>query len=251
MNWLTTNIIATFLLPPLSLLLLFALGMVLSRHRPRTARMLQWTAFVLLWLSATPFIAEGGLHLLEQHTSPWKPGAGQAEAIVILGSGSYFNAPEYGGEDTVSELVLPRLRYGARLQRATGKPVLVCGGRPHGSRLSEAQQMRTVLQQDFGVPVRWTENTSRNTGENARHAYRLLHRHGIGRIYLVTHAWHMPRAAASFRRAGFEVVEAPTAFTTRKRVNLLAFLPRARSLLDSSILLHESIGLAWYRVNGD
>jgi len=64
----------------------------------------------------------------------------------------------------------------------------------------------------------------------------------------VTHAWHMPRSAEVFRRAGFEVVEAPTAFTTRYRIDLLAFLPRAESLQDSKFFVHEVIGLLWYRV---
>ena len=71
---------------------------------------------------------------------------------------------------------------------------------------------------------------------------------GIKKIYLITHAWHMPRAADVFRRAGFEVVEAPTAFTTRYQTDLLAFLPRADSLMDSKIFVHEVIGLLFYRV---
>jgi uncharacterized SAM-binding protein YcdF (DUF218 family) len=58
----------------------------------------------------------------------------------------------------------------------------------------------------------------------------------------------MPRAADIFRRAGFEVVEAPTAFTTRYRTDLLTFLPRASAMYESKIFVHEVIGLAWYRL---
>jgi uncharacterized SAM-binding protein YcdF (DUF218 family) len=58
----------------------------------------------------------------------------------------------------------------------------------------------------------------------------------------------MPRAAAAFRRAGFEVIEAPTAFTTRYRTGLLTFLPRADSLQGSKVFIHEIIGLLWYRL---
>ena len=57
----------------------------------------------------------------------------------------------------------------------------------------------------------------------------------------------MPRSADMFRRV-FEVVEAPTAYTTRYRTDLLTFLPRAESLRDSEIFMHEIIGLLWYRV---
>ena len=137
---------------------------------------------------------------------------------------------------------------GAKLQRETGKPILVTGGKPLGNHLPEAQQMRAVLEQDFRVPVRWTEEASDNTFENAHHSFRMLQAQGVRRIYLVTHAWHMPRAADVFRRAGFEVVEAPTAFTTRYQTDVLALLPRAEALRDSKIFMHEVIGLVWYRL---
>jgi uncharacterized SAM-binding protein YcdF (DUF218 family) len=61
----------------------------------------------------------------------------------------------------------------------------------------------------------------------------------------------MPRAAAIFRKVGFEVVEAPTAFTTRYEIKLLAFLPRSESLQDTKIFVHEVIGLVWYQLKSN
>ena len=253
MSWFITNFIASFLLPPLSLLLLLALGIILLYRRNKLAKTLILASFGLLWVASTPYFAEGALHLLEAQATPLNIGRpnGQpqaADAIVILGGGTCFHAPEYAGQDTIADTALVRLRYGAKLQRETGKPILVTGGKPLGNSVSEAQQMRISLEQDFHVPVRWTEDESDNTFENAYHSFRILQQAGIRRIYLVTHAWHMPRAAAVFRRAGFEVIEAPTAFTTRYRTDLLTFLPRAESLKDSKIFIHEVIGLLWYRV---
>jgi len=248
MSWFLTNLIAAFLLPPFSLLLLFALAIVLLHRRRKLANKLILAAFGLLWIASTPFFAEGALHLLEARTAPVDIGHQNADAIVILGGGTYFHAPEYAGLDTVGEDTLMRLRYGAQLQRKTGKPILATGGKPLGNSVSEARLMRDVLEQDFHVPVRWTENESDNTFENARNSFRILQQAGIHKIYLVTHAWHMPRAAGVFRRAGFEVVEAPTAFTTRYRTDLLSFLPRASSLYDSEIFVHEIIGMLWYRL---
>jgi uncharacterized SAM-binding protein YcdF (DUF218 family) len=105
-----------------------------------------------------------------------------------------------------------------------------------------------VLEKEFNVPVRWTEDTSDNTFENARNSYQLLQKTGIKRIYLVTHAWHMPRSVMVFQAAGFDVVPAPTAFTTHYQTNLLSFIPDAESLDDSRIFMHELIGLLWYRL---
>jgi uncharacterized SAM-binding protein YcdF (DUF218 family) len=248
MSWFITNLIATFLLPPLSFLLLLAFGIILPYRRRKLAKPLILSAFGLLWIASTPYFAEGALHLLEEHTAVLDSSHQNADAIVILGGGTYFHAPEYAGQDTIADATLVRLRYGAKLQRETGKPILVAGGKPLGNSTSEAQQMRTVLEQDFQVHVRWTEDESENTLENASQSFLIMQTAGIRRIYLVTHAWHMPRSAEVFRHAGFEVVEAPTAFTTRYQTDLLAFLPQAKSLHDSKIFVREVIGLLWYRV---
>lgn len=247
MSWLVTNFIATFLLPPLNLLLPAALGLWLWHRRPVIARVLLSAAFALLWLLSTPLVSDGLLHALEGPPQALDTKQEKAEAIVVLGGGTYFFAPEFGG-DTSGTNTLVRLRYGAKLQRETGLPLLVTAGRPLGNDESEAAQMKRVLEQEFNVPVRWTEEASNTTYENARLSHELLAKEGVQRIYLVTHAWHMPRASRVFRKAGFEVVPAPTAFTTAYQTDLLSFLPSADALNSSRIFMHELIGILWYRI---
>lgn len=248
MSWFFTNLVSAFLLPPLNLLLLALAGLFLGRSRPRLGRTLLVGSLGLLWLCSTPYVSDGALHLLEAQVKVADLKNQPADAIVVLGGGSYFYAPEYGGIDTVKAQTLMRLRYAAKLQRETGKPILVTGGKPLGNSTSEAQQMKFVLEKDFNVPVQWTEDASDNTLENARYSYQVLQKAGIKRIYLVTHAWHMPRSVKMFQAAGFEVVPAPTAFTTRYQTDLLTFIPNAESLHHSSIFMHELIGLLWYRL---
>ena len=142
MSWFITNLISAFLLPPFNLLIIAAVGLWLWQRRPRIARFLLTVSIALLWLLSTPFVAAMLLHQLEG--KPLTVDLNQAEAIVVLGGGTYFNAPEYG-TDTVSEASLLRLRYAAKLYRDTGKPILVSGGNPLGNALSEAQQMKRVL----------------------------------------------------------------------------------------------------------
>ena len=247
MSWFVTNLISAFLLPPFNLLFVALVGLFIARSYPRFGHTLLIGSFTLLWLCATPYFTEGALHLLEGQIKPVDVQAQPADAIVVLGGGTYFHAPEYG-VDTVGDGTLARLRYAAKLQRETDKPVLVTGGKPLGNDLSEAQQMKLVLEQEFKVPVRWTEDASENTLENARHSYQLLQKSGIKRIYLVTHAWHMPRSILAFQSAGFDVVPAPTAFTTRYRTDLLSFIPNAGALSGNRTFMHEIIGLLWYRL---
>lgn len=245
MSWFLTNLVSAFLLPPLNLLLVAALGLLLWKKRPRIARILLTASIALLWLLSTPFCAEMLLQQLEG--KPYNVDLRPAQAIVVLGGGTYFHAPEYGG-DTISDASLQRVRYAAKLYRDNGLPILVSGGKPLGNTLSEAQQMKRVLVEEFQVPVMWTEDASDNTQKNALASRRLLARSSINRIALVTHAWHMPRAAAAFKAAGFEVIPAPTAYTTRYQLDLLAFIPNAGALHDSKIFMHEVIGIFWYRL---
>jgi uncharacterized SAM-binding protein YcdF (DUF218 family) len=247
MSWFITNLISAFLLPPLNLLLIGLIGLWLWHKRPLLARSLVSLSLVLLWLLSTPYIAESLLQSLEG--KPYVNGTHvpKSGAIVLLGGGTYFHAPEFGG-DTVGELTLQRVRYAAKLHRETGLPILASGGKPLGNAKSEAQQMQQVLEQEFKVPTKWTEDASNNTFENARFSKQLLQQEGIQRIYLVTHAWHMPRSLQAFQDAGFEVIPAPTAFTTRYQLDLLAFVPNAFALRDSRIYFHEVIGLLWYQL---
>jgi uncharacterized SAM-binding protein YcdF (DUF218 family) len=248
MAWFFTNLLSAFLLPPLSFMLLGVIGCTLWNRRTKLARALVAVSIALLWVSATPYFADSALRLLETSPPILKLQKGEAEAIVILGAGTYFSPPEYQKIDTVGTGALVRLRYGAKLQRETQLPILVSGGNPLGNVISEGQQMQSVLQEEFQVPVRWVESLSNNTFENAHNSYAMLHALGIERIYLVTHAWHMPRALQIFQATGFKVIPAPTAFTTHYRTDLLSFIPNADGLRHSRIFIREVIGMLWYRL---
>lgn len=246
MDWLIRNAIAAALMPPGFLLLMALWGLVIVRRRPLAGKSLIALALIALYALSTQYVADSLLQALEPPArDPLADRSG--EAIVVLGAGTYFSAPEYGA-DTVRAHGLVRLRYAAHLHRATGKPILTTGGSPEGASVGEAVHMKTVLNRDFQVPVAWIEDRSRTTLENARLTRRLLTAAGIRTVYLVTHAWHMPRARLAFENAGFTVIPAATGYATRFRLTLLDFLPDASALLDSSRFFHEVIGIAWYQL---
>jgi uncharacterized SAM-binding protein YcdF (DUF218 family) len=255
MSWLTTNLIAAFLLPPLNGLVPAFLGLLLLRRRPRLGRGLITFGLVLLTAMSLPIVADGMLRPLENRY-PAIPRENlrnlQADAVVILAAGRYRKAPELGGEDDVRHLALDRLRYGALVARESGRPVLVTGGNPDGHGRAEALAMQASLARDFGVSARWIEGESENTRQNALYSARILLPLGIRRIALVTHAFHMPRSVAAFEAAGFEVIAAPTAFLAPRRPPiLLDFVPRYDVMRNSGFALHEAIGLVWYRLSKD
>lgn len=248
LTWLATNFVAAFLLPPLDLILLMTAGLILLKRRPRLGKTLIASGLVLLYALSTPLVAGSLIRLLQAEPLPANANLSGVGAIVVLGAGRYANAPEYGG-DTASTLALERLRYGARLQRQTGLPILATGGAPDGG-IPEGRFMQEILEKEFGVPVRWVEDASDNTRENALFSRRILAKEHIRKILLVTHAWHMARARTAFERAGFEVIPAGTHFSPPRPPELMNFVPDASALRSSAYALHEAFGLLWYRLRG-
>jgi uncharacterized SAM-binding protein YcdF (DUF218 family) len=178
--------------------------------------------------------------------------AGPPMAIVILSAGRREFADEYGDEFNnlaLDGLSLERTRYGAFLARKTGLPILVSGGTPEPSPDSLAKLMAETLQIDYGVAVKWIEDRSDNTAENASLSAGILKRANISRVMLVTHAWHMKRSMDAFAANGMAVTPAPTAFYLPGRGGLGDSLTPALGVLRmSGYALHEIIGSVWYRV---
>ena len=247
MEFWSTKLAASLLTPPLGLLLLALLGLFLAGMWRRLGLGIAVIAVGGLWIFGTPIVGSNLLALIEPRQATEMNVLKSAQAIVVLGGGSYFDAPEYGS-DTVGSVTLERLRWGARLHRTTGLPLLVSGGLPFGNATSEAAQMKDALARDFHVPVKWLEERSDNTLESALFSHEILARDSVTRIALVTHASHMRRAHRVFAQAGFTVLDAPTAFSNTGPTTALSFLPNAHGLMQSRVFCHEALGLGWYHV---
>lgn len=239
------------LLTPPGILIVFAIIGLLMQLRWRHFGFLLTTVSVLLLLVfSLPVTGYFLMNLLEESVPAITADENlrqRADAIVVLGGGRDANAPEYGG-DTVSEQTLARLRYGTHLHRASGLPLLVTGGSVSGETIAEGELMRQVLADDFHTPVKWTETRSRTTYENAIYTRAILEAAGIHRIILVTHAWHMPRAAWAFRQTGLEVVPAAMSYDLGNSLAGLNLVPSREGFSLSSLALHEWVGMLWYRL---
>ena len=249
-----TKIQALLLLPPGVIIVLALLGFLIQIRWMLAGSLvvaLSLTALLILSLPLTGYELMRGietrfppLRLTTAADAGPPPGA-----IVILGGGRYTDATEYGEGDSVNRQTLERLRYGAHLHRLTGLPILVSGGAPYGEQVSEAALMQATLTRDFQVQARWIEDKSATTYENAKYSKKLLVEAGIRRIYLVTHAAHMPRAVWVFENFGVDTIPAPMGYTTFSKVyrETLGYFPSAYGLQLSSDALRERLGLMWYK----
>lgn len=91
-----------------------------------------------------------------------------------------------------------------------------------------------------------------NTHDEALACARLAGERGWRRVILVTSAWHMRRAEATFRKAGLEVTPVGTDFRGSAKMLGARFgvLPGPGGLLDWDVWLHEVVGWWVYRWRG-
>lgn len=238
-------------LPPGGFIFLLFFGLFLLRKKRKTGITILSLTLITFYIVSTPVFSTYLIGLLETWPAltDQQIATEKADAIVVLGAGRYSNAPEYQG-DTISEYGLVRIRYGAFLHKKTGLPVITTGGTGFATAgsPSEAQLMKQSLQNDFGITHVLTEDKSLNTAGNAHFTRQLLDKHDFKRVYLVTHAWHMPRAVDVFKKNGVDVIPAPTGFekTGAPGETLLDWFPG--SLENTRWALHEMIGRLWYKL---
>ncbi|HIP79977.1 MAG TPA: YdcF family protein [Kiloniellaceae bacterium] len=245
--------IAWFVLKPLNALaiLLFAwLGFraVGWRRLGRGAGLL--LVLYGLVIFATP-VPELLLRTLENRFA--EPPSGPAVAgIIVLGGATDDGEIAAARGQVALNSNAERLTTAMALHRAmSDRPLIVSGfsGRLRPRGLNEAQITRLLFEQQ-GLPlgqVRF-EAESRNTAENARLSAGLAGNDGRPWL-LITSAWHMPRAVASFRAAGLSVIPHPVDFRTHPDRLVWPREPGS-SLSMASLALREWVGLLAYYVTG-
>lgn len=245
MSWLSYS----SLIPPNLFILVTLIGVALAWRTRRLGLTVATVGVGCLYLLSMPIVADLLIRSSEAitETVPRLPSDTPPGAIIVLSADAQRSGVP-GEPDTVGPLTLERLAEAARQQRHLGLPILVSGGRPDDLTDSLAALMEKALRDDFGVPVRWREERSRNTFENASFSAAMLQRAGIEAALVVTHPWDMARALWSFRAVGYPVVPMPAPEGRRLTLSVGAFFPQILALRDSYYALHELIGLAWYRL---
>ena len=253
-DWITLSKFLPQLVYPfnLALLLLLAALLLIIFGRRRSGVFTVFVAFVILVVCASPL----PLVLYRQHELRHAPvpisSSPTADVIVLLGGDVGLPVPPR----TESQLHGNRLLHAFRLFEAGKAPlILVTGGNvfPQEGLSAEATYSKAILA-GWGVPddAILTESKSRNTRQNALYSHQILSAQGIDRILLVTSAFHMPRAAAVFRHAGFEVMPSPSSVsvTDYRRPKLLDWWPSLGNLGKAQALMRERLGIFVYRLRG-
>lgn len=240
--------------PALLLLLFIGLFRVWRRSQKQKPILLAIALVTLFLVSWYPFE-----WLVEQpFERPWPSSidpSNDAQAFVVLGGGlrgsTVPDLPLAGLDGTTYEAC----QYAAYLYNHwRALPVLVSGGGTNPQRPNEpapAILMKDALVKD-SVPqtMIWLETESRTTRENAMFSAEMLRQKGIESIVLIADARHMWRSELSFRKQGLKVVPAACNYRTGGRLHPTDFLPDTDQIGYIEEIVHEILGLIWYKVRG-
>lgn len=243
--------IITILLPPgMNILLFLAAWFLHSRHSWAAGTIFLFS-IVSLWVLSAPAGTAMLINPLESRF-PRKnpPDLPAADAIVVLGG--YLRAQTDPDMPTEFNEHADRLWVGAELYHCGKAPfVILTGGDSHIT--SEARQAARLMHM-LGVPgdALQLDPDSRNTRENGLFSQRILKADHARHILLVTSAYHMQRAKGVFEKLGFAVTPVPCDYTDKGQDENwpIKIMPHPHALEETSLALHEYVGLVAYKMRG-
>jgi uncharacterized SAM-binding protein YcdF (DUF218 family) len=270
--WAIRNIIAELLMPPGIWIVLAGCAILFFRKMPKLKNSVIIFSLAMIWVTSTTAFSQwfyqvsdhwmhwpAPLQLTELTKQEQSINNAQAniepknQAIVILGGGIRAGAkeiPEYQNQD-VSPEAITRLRTGARLAKVNHLPILVTGGRPDKVKpddLPEGNLMAMILEKELQTPVKWIEDQSNTTQENAKFSAKILKQNQIDTIYLVTHVTHMPRSKMIFEKEELKVIPVPLGFNFKDPLTPLDYFPNGGGLNKTREIWHETLGQVWYKI---
>jgi len=223
--------------------------LLLIRRRLVGTALVIVAAVVLIGFSLTPVALrlaaplEGRYPALDAASLPV-----DLEAVVVLGGGVLDGPADLGPAARLTPTSLKRTLEGVRLWRTrpAARLILSSGAWRRGRPLSGQVMAELALEMGVAKERVVAETLSRDTYENARQTAALL---DSGPFVLVTSASHMPRSMAVFHRLGLEPIPAPTDYLIADPAPAFWFLPSIKALAINHTLLHEYLGLVWYKLN--
>lgn len=174
--------------------------------------------------------------------------------IIVLGGAVDQYVTKARGEASIGGSVERILRFSSLAQQFPDARLIYSGGSGLVTRqkIREADVVAPLLEQLGVDTIRVTfESQSRNTYENALHSFELMEPKFDEKWILVTSAAHMPRAAGSFRKAGWPgLIPYPTDFHFEGDETFGPPLYLGNGLGGISTALHELLGLTAYYLTG-
>lgn len=249
------KILGFFAFPSNLLIVVGLIGLVLLFTRfTRLASWLIVTSLVLIAVAGLSPLGNALILPLEQRFPPWDASRGPPDGIVVLGGAI---APEISAARGMAALneAAERITAAAELARTYPNVRIILTGGNNAVILNGGIEAAFAVRQLQALGVAHDRITadeqSRNTFENAVFSRLIANPKPGERWLLVTSAYHMPRAMAAFRAAGFPVEAYPVDFRTRGSIDLVQpFATLGAGLRQTDTAVHEWVALLAYWLTG-
>ncbi|HKM72139.1 MAG TPA: YdcF family protein [Stellaceae bacterium] len=242
------------LLQPGNLLLLCLLaGILLALFGRRRGRMLIALSAISFLLLAVAPIGSAMMLVLEQRFPRPPALPDRIDGILVLG-GAVDPGISLAYGETMFGSSIARVLAGVTLARQHPEAKLaLVGGEGGFFPIGFAESRATsgfVLEEGIPSTRIILEERSRSTHENAVFAKQLIRPAPAETWVLVTSAYHMPRAVASFRAVDWPVISYPVDFRVDPRTGLRANFNLLDGLSAATLAGKEWAGLLGYRLLG-
>jgi len=250
-----SKILGFFAYPSNVLIAIGLLGLVLLLTRfTRLASWLIVTSLVLIAVAGLSPLGNALILPLEQRFPPWDASRGPPDGIVLLGGMISPDVSAARGAVALNEAA-ERITVTAELARRYPNARIVLTGGRNALIFDEGIEAVFAVRQLEALGVAHdriaAEEQARNTIENAVFSRLVANPKPGERWLLVTSAYHMPRAMAVFRAAGFPVEAYPVDWRTRGPIDMVRpFASLGDGLRRTDTAVHEWAGLLAYRLTG-
>lgn len=231
---------------------LVGLAFLLTRFRRLASWLIVTTLVLIAFVGYSP-LGHMLILPLEDRFPPWNPAQGPPDGIVVLGGAIAPSISLARGAVALNDSA-ERITAAAELaRRYPNARIIFSGGTAalFGGTLEAPLAVKELEALGVAHDRITAEEQSRNTIENAVFSRLIAQPKPGERWLLVTSAFHMPRAIAAFRTAGFPVEAYPVDWRTRGPVDATApFISVIDGLRMTDFAAHEWVGLLLYRLTG-
>jgi len=244
--------ILTTLLRPLFWLLVLLLWSFFAK-KPKWKTLLVAIALALVFLSSNKVLVNE-LAILWEPSHLGKTAANPRVAVVLGGFSDY---DEYRHEVVLTEAAARLYKAIELFKNHTIDTIIVSGGAASITgkiRPESIYARRYLIGMGIDSAKILIDTISINTYENAVETAKILKSaHSMGPVYLITTASHMPRAKATFSKAGIVVVPKPVQFFSNPARHYILsdwFIPSSEALRKFDAMAKEWVGVVAYKLSG-
>ncbi len=236
-------------IPILTILGIVILILIVLKRKDKLVRILTTAMIVFLGLCSFKPIPHMLTKSLERKNSALLETPSEVTTVVVLGGGSCSDN-SLPLTSQLSSASLIRLIEGiTHLNRLDSARLIVTGGAIYDTVTIASFQRKMAMQLGVDSTLIAMADSALDTEMEAAAVRKMVQE---DRIILVTSATHMTRAAALFRKVGFDPIPAPTSHRTHNNAAISPYtlFPSTGNIDNLTKSLHEHLGITWSRIRG-